>query len=64
MIMPLAYAYTEAYQATGKDIYKDIARKIFTYVLRDMTSTGEVFTGGGCGSGRGEASSTCGSRRR
>jgi uncharacterized protein YyaL (SSP411 family) len=35
----LAYAYTEAYQATGKDIYKDIARKIFTYVLRDMTSS-------------------------
>lgn len=39
----LAYAYTEAYQATGKDIYKDIARKIFTYVLRDMTSTGGGF---------------------
>jgi uncharacterized protein YyaL (SSP411 family) len=39
----LAYAYTEAYQATGKDIYKDIARKIFTYVLRDMTSAGGGF---------------------
>ncbi|NLO24560.1 MAG: thioredoxin domain-containing protein [Clostridiales bacterium] len=34
----LAYAYTEAYQATGKTIYKDIAKKIFAYVLRDMTS--------------------------
>ena len=39
----LAYAYTEAYQATGKDIYKDIAHKIFTYVLRDMTSAGGGF---------------------
>lgn len=35
----LAYCYTEAWQATGKEIYKDVARKIFTYVLRDMTST-------------------------
>jgi len=39
----LAYAYTEAYQATGKDIYKDIARKVFIYVLRDMTSAGGGF---------------------
>lgn len=35
----LSYAYTEAYQATGKEVYKDIASKIFTYVLRDMTSS-------------------------
>jgi len=34
----LAYAYTEAYHATQKSIYKDIAIKIFTYILRDMTS--------------------------
>jgi hypothetical protein len=35
----LAMAYTEAYQATGKPEYKQTAREIFTYVLRDMTST-------------------------
>ncbi len=34
----LAMAYTEAYQATGKEIYKNTAREIFTYVLRDMTA--------------------------
>lgn len=39
----LAYAYTEAYQATGKEIYKNIVRKIFTYVLRDMTSDEGAF---------------------
>jgi uncharacterized protein YyaL (SSP411 family) len=33
----LAMAYTEAYQATGKEDYRKIAREIFTYVLRDMT---------------------------
>jgi uncharacterized protein YyaL (SSP411 family) len=33
----LAMAYTEAYQATGKEDYKRTAREIFTYVLRDMT---------------------------
>ncbi len=33
-----AMVYTEAYQATGKTYYADIARGIFTYVLRDMTS--------------------------
>lgn len=35
----LAIAYTEAFQATGKEPYKEIADKIFTYVLRDMTSS-------------------------
>ncbi len=35
----LAMAYTEAYQATGNRLYKDIAQKIFTYVMRDMTSS-------------------------
>jgi len=34
----LAIAYLEAYQATGKDQYGEIARQIFEYVLRDMTS--------------------------
>lgn len=34
----LAYVYIEAYEATKKSFYKDITGKIFTYVLRDMTS--------------------------
>jgi hypothetical protein len=34
----LAIAYIEAYQATGNKEYAQIAREIFTYVLRDMTS--------------------------
>ncbi len=34
----LAFAYLEAYQVTGKDVYARTAREIFTYVLRDMTS--------------------------
>jgi len=34
----LAIAYTEAYQATGKEDYGKTAREILTYVLRDMTS--------------------------
>ncbi|MFO8089063.1 MAG: thioredoxin domain-containing protein [Desulfatiglandaceae bacterium] len=34
----LALAYLEAYQATGKTFYADVAREIFTYVLRDMQS--------------------------
>jgi uncharacterized protein YyaL (SSP411 family) len=34
----LAMAYTEAYQATGKEDYANTAREIFTYVLRDMTA--------------------------
>ncbi len=35
----LAMAYLEAYQATGNKNYAQTAEKIFTYVLRDMTST-------------------------
>jgi len=35
----LAIAYLEAYQATKKDIYAQVVRKIFTYILRDMTSS-------------------------
>ncbi|MFX1595720.1 MAG: thioredoxin domain-containing protein, partial [Promethearchaeota archaeon] len=34
----IALAYTEAYQATKKEIYKKTAEEIFSYVLRDMTS--------------------------
>jgi len=34
----LIMAYTEAYQATGKEDYKKTAREIIAYVLRDMTS--------------------------
>ena len=33
-----AMAYVEAYQVTGKEVYANTAREIFTYVLRDMTS--------------------------
>jgi len=33
----IAMAYTEAYQAAGKEEYKKTAQEIFTYVLRDMT---------------------------
>jgi hypothetical protein len=34
----LAMAYTEVYQASGKEDYGKTAREIFTYVLRDMTA--------------------------
>ena len=34
----LAMAYTEAYQATGKVKFAQVAREILTYVLRDMTA--------------------------
>ncbi|HWQ29865.1 MAG TPA: thioredoxin domain-containing protein [Negativicutes bacterium] len=34
----LAVAYLEAYQATEKRQYGEVARQIFEYVLRDMTS--------------------------
>ncbi|KAB2951928.1 thioredoxin domain-containing protein [Heliorestis acidaminivorans] len=33
----LAIAYLECYQATGKEEYAQVARDIFSYVLRDMT---------------------------
>ncbi len=39
----LAIAYVEAYQATGKAQYAEVARQIFTYVLRDMTSPEGAF---------------------
>ena len=34
----IAMAYTEAYQATGREDYARTAREFFTYVLRDMTA--------------------------
>jgi uncharacterized protein len=34
----LALAYIEGYQATGRKLYARVAKEIFTYVLRDMTS--------------------------
>lgn len=34
----LCLAYTEAWQVTGKVVYKQIAQEILTYVLRDMTA--------------------------
>lgn len=42
----LAMAYTEAFQATGKEDYGNAAREIFTYVLRDMTAKGGGFYSG------------------
>jgi len=39
----LALAYLEAYQLTHKELYARVAREIFTYVLRDMTSSGGGF---------------------
>jgi len=34
----LAMAYTEAYQATGEELYKRTACEIFNYIMRDMKS--------------------------
>jgi hypothetical protein len=39
----LAMAYTEAYQATGDELFKRTACEIFTYVLRDMKSQSGAF---------------------
>jgi uncharacterized protein YyaL (SSP411 family) len=42
----LAMAYTETYQATGKERYARVVREIFAYVLRDMTDPeGGFYTG-------------------
>jgi uncharacterized protein YyaL (SSP411 family) len=35
----LLMAYTETYQATGKEEYRETAEQIIAYVLRDLTST-------------------------
>lgn len=34
----LAITYLEAYQITGKDLYKSVAEKIFKYILREMSN--------------------------
>lgn len=34
----LGIAYTEGYQSTGKALYKNVAEKIYSYILRDMIS--------------------------
>ncbi|MGK0466983.1 MAG: hypothetical protein ACJAX4_002273 [Clostridium sp.] len=39
----LASAYVETYEATGNVFYKGVAEKIFTYILRDMTSKEGAF---------------------
>ena len=39
----LVMAYTEAYQATGKEFYKKTAEEVISYVLRDMTSENNAF---------------------
>jgi len=39
----LAMAYTETYQATRKQIYAQVAREIFTYVLRDLRAPNGAF---------------------
>lgn len=39
----LAMTYLEAYQVTAQDLYREIAEKIFAYVLREMTSPEGAF---------------------
>lgn len=39
----LAAVYVEAFEATGNVFYKAVAEKIFTYILRDMTSKEGAF---------------------
>jgi uncharacterized protein YyaL (SSP411 family) len=39
----LATSYLEAFQITGDRQYAEIARRIFDYVLRDMTNSGGAF---------------------
>ena len=39
----LAMAYTEAFQATGKAEYKETARQVLNYVLRDMANKDGAF---------------------
>jgi uncharacterized protein YyaL (SSP411 family) len=39
----LAISYVEAFQLTGDRQYADVARRIFDYVLRDMTDPGGAF---------------------
>ncbi len=39
----LTIAYTEAFQVTGKDTYRQTVEEVLSYVLRDMTSPGGGF---------------------
>lgn len=39
----LSLAYLEAYQITGKELYARVAREVFNYILRDMTSPEGAF---------------------
>jgi uncharacterized protein YyaL (SSP411 family) len=39
----LAISYLEAFQISGDSLYADTARRIFDYVLRDMTDEGGAF---------------------
>jgi uncharacterized protein YyaL (SSP411 family) len=39
----LASVYVETFEATGNAFYKGVAEKIFTYILRDMTSPEGAF---------------------
>lgn len=39
----LAIAYLETYKATQKEVYAQVARKIFAYISRDMTSPEGAF---------------------
>ncbi|MEE4564957.1 thioredoxin domain-containing protein [Paenibacillus polymyxa] len=39
----LAITYTEAWQVTGKRLYRQITEQIFTYIARDMTDVGGAF---------------------
>ncbi len=39
----LATAYLEAYQVTGEELFAEVARGVFTYVMRDMTDAAGGF---------------------
>jgi uncharacterized protein YyaL (SSP411 family) len=54
----LAMAYTEAYQATGREEFASTAKEIFTYVLRDLSShEGGFYSAQGADSGGEEGTS-------
>lgn len=39
----LSFAYTKAYELTGKELYKDVANKIYEFIIRDMMSNENGF---------------------
>lgn len=39
----LSLVYTKAYELTGKELYKEVANKIYEFVIRDMMSDENVF---------------------